>query len=120
MRTRILLLTAVTAALLVAMVGQARAASAEENYRHYCAQCHGEQGKGDGINAKLIPVEPRNHTDSVEMSKLSDAKLFEAISGGGVAVDKSTLMPPYERTLAKEENQAVVQYLRKLCNCKGP
>jgi mono/diheme cytochrome c family protein len=111
---------AVAAALLLIATARAGAASPEENYRHYCAQCHGEQGKGDGINARLIPVEPRNHTDSVEMGKLSDAKITEAISGGGVAVNKSTLMPPYEHTFTKEEIQALVGYLRKLCNCKGP
>jgi mono/diheme cytochrome c family protein len=111
---------ATAASLLIAVSDPAHAASAEENYRHYCAQCHGEQGKGDGINARLIPVEPRNHTDSVEMSKLSDAKLFEAISSGGFAVNKSTLMPYFEHTFTKEEIQALVAYLRKLCNCKGP
>lgn len=120
MRSHIIIPAVVAVALLAAVSGPARAATAEEHYRHYCTQCHGEQGKGDGINAKLISVEPRNHTDTAEMGKLSDAKLFEAISGGGIAVNKSTLMPPYEHTFAKNEIQALVQYLRTLCNCKGP
>jgi cytochrome c553 len=108
------------AALLASAARHVEAASAEGNYQHYCAQCHGEQGKGDGINAPLISVEPRNHTDTVEMAKLSDAHLTEAVSEGGKKVNKSTLMPYYQYTFTKEEVQALVQHLRKLCNCQGP
>jgi cytochrome c553 len=120
MRIHLVVSMAVAVALFAIIAHSAEAASAEESYRHYCGQCHGEQGKGDGINAPLISVEPRNHTDSAEMAKLSDTHLYEAIAEGGKKVNKSTLMPYYQYTFTKDEIQALVQYLRKLCNCKGP
>lgn len=98
----------------------ALAASAEENYRFYCAQCHGLEGKGDGPNAtKNMPVEPRDHTSAGEMNKITDDDIMNAIADGGPATSKSSLMPPFSKTLTKSEIVALKDYLRKLCKCKG-
>lgn len=95
-------------------------ATAEENYRFYCAQCHGLKGRGDGPNAtREMPVSPRDHTSAVEMNKLTDEDIINAITDGGPATSKSSLMPPYGKTLSKAEISALKDYLRKLCNCKG-
>ncbi len=96
-----------------------RAESAQENYRLYCAQCHGVQGNGQGINQTTdgLGVSPRDHTNAKEMSKLSDRELRLAIAEGGDAVQKSELMPAWEETLSVEEIDELVVYLRKLCNC---
>ena len=98
-----------------------RAESAEENYRLYCAQCHGTQGNGQGINqtADGLTVSPRDHTVAKEMSKLSDGDLRLAIAEGGDAVQKSELMPAWGKTLSAEEIDDLVLYLRKLCKCAG-
>ena len=71
------------------------AEQAEENYRLYCAQCHGIQGSGQGINqtADGLAVSPRDHTNVMEMSKLTNQDLKLAIAEGGDAVQKSELMP---------------------------
>ncbi|MBE7414561.1 MAG: c-type cytochrome [Deltaproteobacteria bacterium] len=62
----------------------AYAATAEENYRFHCAQCHGLEGKGNGINAtREMPVSPRDHTSALEMGKLTDADIINAITDGG-------------------------------------
>ena len=107
--------------LLAAFVGApaAHGETAEENYRLYCAQCHGTQGNGQGINqtAGGLAVSPRNHTNAMEMSKLSDAEIRLAISEGGDAVQKSELMPAWEKTLSAREIDDLVLYLRKLCKC---
>jgi len=96
------------------------AASAKDNYGFYCAQCHGLDGRGDGPNAtKNQPVEPRDHTSAYEMEKLTDAEIIDSITGGGAAVSKSTLMPPFGKTLTTEEIAALKDYLRKMCDCKG-
>lgn len=109
--------------MFAAVLGTAtisKAASAEDNYKFYCAQCHGLEGKGDGPNAtKSQPVSPRNHTNAAEMAKLSDSDLINVIKGGGAATSKSTMMPPFGKTLTEEETVALKDYLRKLCNCKG-
>ncbi len=111
------------AILLAAFVGAsgAHAETAEENYRLYCAQCHGTQGNGQGINqtAGGLAVSPRNHTNDMEMSKLSDAVIRLAIAEGGDAVQKSELMPAWEKTLSAREIDDLVLYLRKLCKCAG-
>ncbi|OGP18184.1 MAG: hypothetical protein A2V21_308305 [Deltaproteobacteria bacterium GWC2_55_46] len=95
-------------------------ATAEENYKFYCAQCHGTHGRGDGPNAtKEMPVSPRDHTSAVEMSKLTDEDIINAIAEGGPATSKSSLMPPFGKTLTRGEITELKAYLRKLCNCKG-
>lgn len=100
-------------------IGLVFAASPAENYKWYCSQCHGLTGKGDGINAtKEQPVNPKNHTDSKEMSKLSASDVKSVISEGGSATSKSTMMPPFGKTLTDAEIKELVEYLSKLCNCK--
>lgn len=95
-------------------------ATALENYRFYCAQCHGLEGRGDGPNAtKSQPVTPRDHTSSLEMNKLTDDEVTSAITDGGAATSKSTMMPPFGKTLSKGEITALKDYIRTLCKCKG-
>ncbi len=97
------------------------AASAEDNYRLYCVQCHGTLGNGQGINqtAGGLAVSPRDHTHAEDMGKLTDEELGLAISEGGDAVQKSELMPPWGKTLSAQEIDELVLYLRGLCNCEG-
>ena len=97
----------------------AQAATATENYEQYCAQCHGAEGKGDGINATdEMPVSPRNHTDPQEMGKLSSEDVYFAIKDGGKSVGKSTLMPGWKGTISDEEIKELVKYLNVLCKCE--
>lgn len=98
-----------------------RAESAEQNYRLYCAQCHGTQGNGQGINqtADGLAVSPRDHTNAKEMSNLSNREIRLAIAEGGDAVEKSELMPAWGKTLSAREIDDRVLYLRALCKCAG-
>ena|SRR3972149_2423519 len=115
-----LLLIAVFAFVLTAGASTASGETVEDLYRFHCAQCHGLKGMGDGPNAtREMPVSPRDHTSAVEMNKLTDADIINAITDGGPATSKSSLMPPYGKTLSKAEISALKDYLRKLCNCKG-
>lgn len=97
----------------------AMGASAKDNYRTYCAQCHGFMGNGQGINVRDMSVQPRNHTDASYMSSRSDQDLFDADKKGGLAIDKSVLMPPWGSTLSDKEIHDMVQYLRVLCHCQN-
>ena len=107
---------------VVAVPTTSRAESAEQNYRLYCAQCHGTQGNGQGINqtADGLAVSPRDHTNAKEMSKLADREIRLAIAEGGDAVQKSELMPAWGKTLSAEAIDGLVLYLRELCTCAGP
>ena len=100
------------------LAGTSIAASAKDNYRTYCAQCHGIAGNGRGINIRDMSVQPRNHTDAEYMSQRSDDDLAKADREGGLAIDKSVLMPPWGDTLSPSEIKDMVQYLRTLCHCK--
>lgn len=122
------ILAAATATLLLAGTGAAAsdgdasdggAARGETLYATYCTQCHGLDGQGDGINAAALTVQPRNHTDRVEMSARTDADLIKAIKHGGKSVNKSVLMPAWEAVLDDDEINALVAHLRRLC-CTEP
>ena len=108
-------------AALAATPTPSLASSAEENYRLYCVQCHGTLGNGEGINqtAGGLTVSPSDHTFAKDMSKLSDEEIRLAISGGGDAVQKSELMPPWGKTLTAAEIDDLVLYLRALCKCQA-
>lgn len=116
--TYIALATAFAFSLTVYGASVAKAASAEANYKFYCSQCHGLEGKGDGPNAtKSQPVSPRNHTNAAEMKKLTDDDIINVIKGGGAATSKSTLMPPFGKTFTDQEVKDLKDHLRKLCKC---
>lgn len=94
------------------------AASGADNYKTYCSQCHGLRGDGKGVNARDMSVNPRDHTDAKAMSSRSDEQLFKVIKEGGLAIEKSVLMPPWDNTLSDEEIHGLVKYLRELCACQ--
>jgi cytochrome c oxidase cbb3-type subunit 3 len=93
------------------------AEKAADNYRTYCTQCHGLEGNGKGVNVRDMSVQPRDHTDSKEMSTRSDDDLYKVIKEGGVAINKSVLMPPWGDILSDEEIRGLVAHLREMCQC---
>ncbi|MDX1253274.1 MAG: cytochrome c [Gammaproteobacteria bacterium] len=103
-------------ALLWGAAAMAREKAAD-NYRTYCVQCHGLKGDGKGINIRDMSVQPRDHTDAKEMSARSDADIYKVIKEGGVAINKSVLMPPWSDVFSDEEIKDLVLYLRELCKC---
>lgn len=115
-RAAAILFAAINWALL--SPGASAGERAQDNYKTYCWQCHGMQGNGMGVNIRDMSVQPRDHTDSKEMSSRSDDELFKAIKEGGPAVDKSVLMPPWDGVLSDEEIRGLVKYLRHLCQCE--
>jgi cytochrome c oxidase cbb3-type subunit III len=90
-----------------------------KTYQWYCAQCHGIKGKGNGINAKLLTVPPRNHTKAEYLETRTDEQLFEAIKFGGLSVGRAPCMPAWEHTLSEDTIHSLVQYIRELCQCKA-
>ena len=90
-----------------------------KNYQWYCAQCHGIEGKGDGINAKLLTVPPRNHTKASYLETRTNEQLFEAIKFGGLSVGRAPCLPAWGHTLDEESIHSLVQYIRELCQCEA-
>ena len=98
---------------------QADAKRGAKVYKEYCVQCHGVEGKGNGINAKFLTVPPRNHTKAQYLETRSDEQLFEAIKFGGLSVGRAPCMPAWEHTLDDGIIQSMVQYIRELCQCEA-
>jgi len=105
---------------LCAVAATAQAADSKQVYDFYCAQCHGLDGKGRGINVnKDFATDPRNLTSASDMEKRTDEDIRGVIKDGGPSISKSALMPPWGATLSAAEVDGLVAYIRKLCDCKG-
>jgi len=89
-------------------------------YARWCASCHGATGRGDGPNAKYLPVRPAVHASDVQMRGRPDDSLYDAIAGGGAVMGKSARMPAFGATLSREEIRSLVAFVRTLCKCEGP
>lgn len=85
-------------------------------YGLYCARCHGDQGKGDGMDAKRVPVKPRDLTSGVFKFRStasgtppSDADLMwvlnHGLSGSG--------MPSFAN-LEKDAKESLIAYIKTL------
>ncbi len=91
----------------------------KDTYQWYCAQCHGIHGKGDGINARLLTVLPRDHTKADYLETRTDEQLFQAIKSGGLAAGRAPCMPGWGHTLDDGAIHGLVRYIRELCNCEA-
>ena len=83
-------------------------------YATYCATCHGDRGKGDGVAAASLPVKPTDHTNGVIMNQLSDQFLLDVISKGGGVVGKSTFMPAWGSAFNEKQLRELIAYIRTL------
>jgi len=114
-------LPALLVCLLLALGGlrEVRAAPPEENFRWFCAQCHGPEGRGDGINhTPDLPVKPRNLTDPKDIGQFSDEEMVATITKGGAVNDLSAIMPPWGDRLSEAEIRDLIRFIRALCKCE--
>ncbi|HME62195.1 MAG TPA: cytochrome c [Candidatus Binatia bacterium] len=106
--------------LLLAALSQSSTGWAQDQaegkklYASYCSSCHGEQGKGDGMAARSLPIKPKDHTDGATMNRLTDQNLADTISKGGAAVGKSSFMPGWGGSLNEKQIRDIVAYMRTL------
>jgi len=76
-------------------------------YMSYCAPCHGNSGKGDGIAAATLNPKPANHTSPIIQAE-PDGSLFYKITVG------RTPMPTYKATLTDAQRWTLVCYIKTL------
>jgi cytochrome c oxidase cbb3-type subunit 3 len=86
-------------------------------YDTYCAQCHGVNRNGKGVNTIGLSVQPRDHSDTAGMSSLPRDQMIKAITEGGASVNKSALMPTWGGVLTKEQIEDMADYLIYVCKC---
>lgn len=89
-------------------------------YATWCAGCHGITGRGDGPNAKALPVPPARHADAATMSQRPDDTLYDTIDGGGAIMNRSARMPAFGGSLSPTQIRTLVAHIRSLCRCVGP
>lgn len=85
-------------------------AAGGEIYRSQCAQCHGDDGSGDGPLASTYDPPPSDLTDAALLADQSPLDFFRKI-GLGVS---GTAMPAFEGTLTDEQIWQVAWYTTQL------
>ena len=121
MRHFVVSIVCVSLSLLFVKPGQAQnAAEGKKLYASYCATCHGDNGKGDGVAARSLPVKPQDHTNSAVMSQITDQALADVILKGGGAVGKSAFMPAWGSSLNERQIRDIIAYIRTLASPVRP
>ncbi len=80
-------------------------------FLHYCATCHGDEGRGDGQNASNLSPAPPDLTSANPPNALLLRKM---IAEGSAAAGRSPLSPPWGRSLSQQEIDYLVAYCQAL------
>jgi cytochrome c oxidase cbb3-type subunit 3 len=83
-------------------------------FSKYCWTCHGKTGAGNGPIAVAFQPRPRDLTDHAYVSSRTDYDLYNAISQGGPAVERSAAMPAWSSVLSSQQMWDLVAYIRQL------
>jgi mono/diheme cytochrome c family protein len=78
-------------------------------YEQRCLECHGPQGRGDGVKAPFLSPRPGNLVSAATAAK-SDKDLLKVIANGR----PRTAMPAWKDDLSEEEQRDVLRYIRSL------
>ncbi len=76
-----------------------------------CVACHGENGAGDGVLAKTLPVPPADLT-AAHLWMHSDGELFWWISHGMFTPEGQQAMPGFAAGLDEDSRWALIDYIR--------
>ena len=76
-------------------------------YASYCASCHGDKGKGDGLAGMTLKPRPANFKKDALQAQ-SDGAIFWKITEGRAP------MAAYKGALTEEQRWQLVNYIRQL------
>lgn len=88
----------------------ANLAAARPVYSEFCANCHGDTGKGDGSDAMMYDPRPMDLTDAGKMSRATDGEMFYQITQG------KKPMPSFRKRLTEEQRWQLVLLVRSFAN----
>ena len=92
--------------------GNASATTAGKKlYMQFCAICHGNKGKGDGLAGMSLKPRPANFTKE-DIQKQSDGAIYWKITEG------KPPMAAYKTVLTEEQRWQLVNYIRALAKKK--
>jgi putative copper export protein/mono/diheme cytochrome c family protein len=80
-------------------------------YPEHCSACHGSDGRGDGPNAKSLPIPPADLT-AEHLWNHSDGELFWWLSHGIDAPRGGLAMPGFADSLSDDDRWALIDYVR--------
>ncbi|GAX62462.1 cytochrome c, mono- and diheme variants [Candidatus Scalindua japonica] len=94
--------------------------SPKEVFLYYCSPCHGKKANGKGIYFTIdLKPSPSDLTNVEYMAALTDDYLLNFITQGSAAMEKSTLCPPWGKTLDEGTIKGIIGYLRSLTIAKS-
>ena len=99
--------------LIIKELPEFKISKGEILYGRYCSFCHGESGRGDGLNAYSMPVKPRNFNNQDIMAQKSDLELEKVILLGGNSQGLSKYMPAFDKTFSNLEAKHLIKYIHK-------
>ena len=76
-----------------------------------CSRCHGAGGKGDGPDAKALPIPPADLT-AAHLWYHSDGELFWWLAHGIEAPEGGFAMPGFAESLSDDDRWALIDYVR--------
>jgi mono/diheme cytochrome c family protein len=88
--------------------------AAKPVFSEYCANCHGDSGKGDGSDAMMYDPSPSDLTDAKHMNTLTDGEIFYQITQGRKP------MPSFRKKLTEDQRWRLVILVRSLASPTTP
>jgi mono/diheme cytochrome c family protein len=88
--------------------------AAKPVYNEYCANCHGDTGKGDGSDAMMYDPTPSNLTEPQHMNHLTDGEIFYQITQGRKP------MPSFRKKLTDDQRWQLVILVRSFIAPAAP
>jgi putative copper export protein/mono/diheme cytochrome c family protein len=80
-------------------------------YAANCVGCHGPAGRGDGPEARSLPVPPANLTEQ-HLWEHSDGELFWWLTHGMDSPEGGLSMPGFATALSEDDRWAVIDFIR--------
>jgi putative copper export protein/mono/diheme cytochrome c family protein len=80
-------------------------------YPEHCSACHGSDGRGDGPDAKSLPIPPADLT-AAHLWNHGDGELFWWLSHGMDDPRSGLAMPGFADSLSEDERWALIDYVR--------
>jgi len=88
--------------------------AAKPAYNEYCANCHGDTGKGDGSDAMMYDPAPSDLTEPKHMNSLTDGEIFYQITQGRKP------MPSFRKKLTEDQRWQLVILVRSFAASTTP